>query len=421
MAPGHLLAKNTLLHLAGQIFSKGCLLLFYIFLTRRMSVESFGQFNFIISYVTLFAIPADFGLDIILTKRVSVGAVSSPTLTQLFRFKLAWTGAVTLLFVAASLFFLEKDLIVPGLLAGAGYFLFSLTSFTYGVYRGQERLDCEMWCNVLHKTLFVVPAILGLAIADFLAPGFSHHLVLVFACLVFASVLVLVFSLTMIRKLFVFLHEKAAGTSSSWIFPMMKKEAFPLMLVSLFTFVYFRIDTIMIKLLKGDFEVGQYSAAYTLMEGLMFIPGSFMIAFFPRLAKATANTSAFLGQVRLGGSILFAMALVICGGLYLFSDILVALVWGAGYLPSASTLKLLALALFVIHLNYLVTQSAIALNRERFYIKVTAGSAVMNIALNLAFIPLWGGNGAAVSTIITELMMGVVLGYTLLKTVQLPK
>ena len=69
---------------------------------------------------------------------------------------------------------------------------------------------------------------------------------------------------------------------------------------------------------------------------------------------------------------------------------------------SGEVLKILALAIPIIFWGYLMTQSLVALDRNRVYLTITAFAVLLNVLLNYWLIPEYGAEGAAIATVITE-------------------
>src|SRR3989338_4695615 len=63
------------------------------------------------------------------------------------------------------------------------------------------------------------------------------------------------------------------------------KGALPYGLLAILGLIYFRIDTLLLSYMRGNFETGIYSAGYKFLEALVFIPSSLAIVLFPTLAK----------------------------------------------------------------------------------------------------------------------------------------
>ena len=58
---------------------------------------------------------------------------------------------------------------------------------------------------------------------------------------------------------------------------------------NIFITINYRIDTVMLLILKDDATVGLYSAAYTLVLALNFIPASYINSIFPLISRLAAD------------------------------------------------------------------------------------------------------------------------------------
>ena len=65
----------------------------------------------------------------------------------------------------------------------------------------------------------------------------------------------------------------------------MLSTSFPLMINLLLATVFFRIDILLLKPMKGDTVVGYYGAAYKYIDGLNIIPAYFTQAIFPLMSR----------------------------------------------------------------------------------------------------------------------------------------
>ncbi|WP_208934744.1 polysaccharide biosynthesis C-terminal domain-containing protein [Paracidovorax avenae] len=73
----------------------------------------------------------------------------------------------------------------------------------------------------------------------------------------------------------------------------------------------------------------------------------------------------------------------------------------------------LFLAFVIVLPNYVLTQAAIAMDRERCYAAGAALAAVTNLVLNFLIVPDHGVRGAAAVVIATEAVLGGVLYFGL--------
>ena len=179
------------------------------------------------------------------------------------------------------------------------------------------------------------------------------------------------------------------------------------------TVLYFRSDIVLLEYFgqqQGD--VGQYSAAYRILEGIILLATPVAQITFRKLRLAENQQQFFRVLFLLIVSMLFAAILIITMGVLWGGDLIV-FVFGEEYRKAGDLLPLLLISMVFILPNYILTQGAIALNKEVGYAKIVVGVALLNIVLNLWLIPEFGAMGAAWATIVAEGILCIGLGVML--------
>jgi len=152
----------------------------------------------------------------------------------------------------------------------------------YGtIYEAKLRMEYSLLFNLASRVFLLVFVFLAIA---------NHSTLNVF---ILASV-----SATFLHNLLMVLFsKKLVKVSFDVDLPLMKqliKEAIPIAVASVFTVVYFRIDVLMLSFLRGDAEVGFYSAAYRLTDALVFLPAAFTTSTFPLMSKYFKDSFDFI-------------------------------------------------------------------------------------------------------------------------------
>jgi len=177
-------------------------------------------------------------------------------------------------------------------------------------------------------------------------------------------------------------------------------------LASVSTYLLYRLDQALIIWMIGEAELGLYSIAVVASEQLLLVSQASQIVNLPLTAgRAAADEGHTPMLLRLNlGMLVFTAAL-----LALAAPWLVPLCFGADF--AGSVPMLVALLPGVVFLGGArVLSSDLAgrgLIRQNSWRSVTA--LVANLALNLLFIPRWGGTGAAVATSIAYLLAFLLL------------
>ncbi len=97
---------------------------------------------------------------------------------------------------------------------------------------------------------------------------------------IYAALIVFIITLILVRKNFT----KFWAEIDFGFWKGLLKEAWPFALGVVFNLIYIRIGTIILSLIKTDYQVGLYNAAYALLFGFQAI-NLIHLAMFPRLSN----------------------------------------------------------------------------------------------------------------------------------------
>jgi len=383
------LLKNFWWQGLGQLGSRALGLLFYLLLPRLVSLEVYGQFSFALSLALMVLQPTlELGLDWVITKWVSRGDGSVVQQAVIIRVAIA----ILCLLLLPLLTLFGPSLAVLTMLYGY-LVLISAQRIGFAIQRGKEEMQIEGIASITQK---------GLAIASlvFLASTPLPPLWLAPLALLTSTALVTlgVWGVMAAKVVPLLWHPvNFRGLQAT------AKEGLMLGGVSLLGMIYFRVDSVMLGVLASDTEVGRYNLAYRLIEGAILVPSVVMAATFPSLAKGhqfrKLFRKIFLG---LGGMGLLFTAIVV-----VLAPLLLLLAYGEELQSQTQVLRWLALTLLPIYWGHLATQGLVALDRQRHYLRLTIGAVLLNVGLNWWLIPLEGAEGAAIATVITEVVMTI--------------
>jgi O-antigen/teichoic acid export membrane protein len=185
---------------------------------------------------------------------------------------------------------------------------------------------------------------------------------------------------------------------------LLLRISLPLGATMIVNYLYFRLDVVLLSILKGEDDVAIYGLAYRVLEGLMVLPAYFMLALFPEIARLTGQRERVDGIVRAALSVMEALALPLVLVFAVFAEDVIRVIAGHDFADAAWVLRILTLALGVSYLNGVYGNALPALGRQnqlfRWSLVVLAG----NLVVNLALIPPFGVIGAAVAVVLSELV-----------------
>lgn len=184
------------------------------------------------------------------------------------------------------------------------------------------------------------------------------------------------------------------------------KPIFYLLLSLIASDIYSKMDITMIGAMCSDSDVGYYSSAYKIVNMVLVIVTSITAVSLPALSKKAheekEDYKAFLNSLI---NLLIVFCSAACIGLTLISKELVVVFLGESFEEASTTLKILSSMILIKGIGDLVAyQHVVAVGRERILVPIRFISLFLNLVANYVFILVFGFNGAALATVLTELI-----------------
>jgi O-antigen/teichoic acid export membrane protein len=367
-------------------------------LGRVMGPAVFGQYSYILTLASLFAILQDGGFTTLIFRETArAGLTTQPDRPGLLALALGHLGATTALGLCLVPFFAADERLSLG--AAVLYFaLFTAAALISSRLKGRNNFAAEALWRAVIRTATALCAAVAL-----LVPGPGPAAVFIGLCLGQAIALATPFA----RPLWAV---RPRLTASREVYA----PCLAFLCISAATAVYFRCDIVLLRLLTPDpAEVGNYAAAYRLIEGVVMLATPLAHIFFRRLRVTLDDKAAFKRSFLLMLAVMIALSVFATAGGILLGPFILTLAFGDKYAAAIPLLSWLLASLPFILPNYVLTQALVALGRERYYAGVTVVAAACNIGLNLLLIPALAAKGAALATIATEaaLCAGLVLSF----------
>lgn len=188
----------------------------------------------------------------------------------------------------------------------------------------------------------------------------------------------------------------------------------PFLCIDLSTNIYFRSDLILLRVCQvSNFDIGQYAAAYRLIEITTILAAPFSIRIF-RKVRMLHNTK-FLQKTYIAKMFLASVIFGLAGSviIQLVGEPLVKYTYGTDFTQTPELLSILGWMIALLIPNTVLTQAALALNFEKSYALTATLAAIGNISLNFWLIPEFGTMATAYSSIATELIILVGLSISI--------
>jgi PST family polysaccharide transporter len=168
--------------------------------------------------------------------------------------------------------------------------------------------------------------------------------------------------------------------------------------------VFMRIDVVMLSKMTDMDTVGLYSSAANLMEVCTLVLIIFYILNLPAAAKGYRTIGTQIhDRIESNASQLFILVFLVFGFGFCFAQLIMPLVYGSSFVEADWILRILMVAFLIQAAESILAMSCLASDHHREVMYVVVGRAVVNIGLNLVFIPMMGALGAALATALSIL------------------
>ncbi len=385
--------KNAGWMFGTKLFTMAVSFLATLYVTRALGPTNYGQLSYAVSFVALFGFLASLGTEIILYRDLVRFPERRPSLLgTVLAIRLAAGAAAAALAIGIGWLLSTDDVstLLICILASA----FVLNSFQIIVYDFQARVDP------------VGPSVVAAGIS-LLLNALKVWLVLTGHGVIYVALLSLLESI-LYALCYTYIYVRRTRTSPlSWRFDGayardVLRDSVPLVVFSAFSIIYARIDQVLIKHMLDARAVGIYGAAAQVAELWVFIPGIILSAVSPAIVQAKGISETLylrrLGRVAAGVAV---MSVVIAAAVSLLAPWIISLLYGAAYLSGTEVLRVYVWGFVGTALGTVITQYFVTEN-DRYLLTVFAiAPTVLNVVLNIIWIPSYGIVGAAYATLIS--------------------
>ncbi len=401
-------AYNTAAQLIGKVVGIGISLFTVATLFRYLGVEGVGKYTTVFAFVAFFSVFADFGLQWTLVRELAVQKDKNRVFKNVLTLRII-TALVIYLIAFGSVWLFDYPIDVKwavGIIT-VSWFFTTVNSAFVGIFQNNYRLDISVTTDVIGRA--VIYLLILYAISNnygFVAIMSAYSIGTAVNC--FASAI-------LARR---FIKIGLGKEISYW--PTIFRQAFPIGIVLVFHFIYFKIDSLMLSWMKGLVDVGIYGTSYKLLEVLDSLPVMFLGASFPLITQYATNNdyrlnSAFQKQF----DFLSLIGFPIVAGTFVLAKPIIDLVGGrSGEFSSTATVSflnhpatavtVLQILVFVIAVSIfsnLYAYLIVSLGKQKDMVWPTIGFAIINIVLNLILIPTASYIGSSFATLITEVVV----------------
>jgi O-antigen/teichoic acid export membrane protein len=390
---------NTAWAIAAQVVAKAAGIVLFAAVARSVSKEDFGYFAFALSFTPLFLKFGADGVNIVLVREIARDRAGMPNLLRNALILRTQLDAVAFLLVSTAAYFMVDDArgYAAVLIVGTAWLVDDFTSIHLSVFKAFEKMQLFA---IVDGTNRIASALLVVSVA--LLGGDLIALCITYLA---GSVLALLVARGLLSRRFASRRSPVLGTASRLA---LLRSSLPIGLAALLAVGVFRIDMVMLQAIKGPAEVAIYGAAYVIFEAVLGLSWSITSALLPTLSRVR-HPMERIAIFKVAATTIVAVYVPLAILLPVISGWIVTGLYSDRYLAAESVLAVLAGAALCNAVANLAQTSAIVLGRGREIVAIAAVLLLVNVGMNLFAIPHYGFRGAAVTTLITEVLSAALL------------
>lgn len=395
------LVSRSAIVLASKVITALATAFWTVMAARTLLPSDYGNLAIVAGLIDLGAYLSDVGLQSIATRELATLSERetrrflSSTIYLKVLLSLVGTGAILIVaFVLPFGIGVQKVMLV----LGPSLFFSSLSTLTL-VFRARSTL---IWVLVISVASAVVSFAMTLAV--FLA----HGDVLAFAK---AQLIASIFSGVLTLAVVLWRYAPSLRPYPRHIASLFK-AALPIGLSTALIVIYYRLDVPILGLLASSAEVAKYTSAYRFLDGLTLLPASLQAIALPQISalmKRGTREVVDYSQRFLDMAIMLGCVLALL--LSFAAPYLLQILYAGRYGDATEVLRVLAWAGAATLVTNVFVPIIIVLGRTRSMLAVSAIGLVVNLSINILFIPRFGALAAAYATLATEIAVIVSYGF----------
>jgi O-antigen/teichoic acid export membrane protein len=398
-SPFSLLIKNALWLVFDRGFRFVLVFLTSVAVTRHLGPSANGALNQALATAAILAGLCDLGLDTIIRLEVikrpgEVDAIlSTATILRLLAALVLFPIYIGILLISTT------ETLPLGVLCGVGLTVAWPIGLVFDSwFQAQTQARYSVWAQNIGLTIGTLLK-LGGVMAGWSLTWFGWTAA---------------FEMLLAGGLLAFAYRRQQRHSKPWKFDgriatRLLAAAWPLAVTNLAILLYSKIDVILLAARVSQSEAGIYAAAIRISEMGYILPMVLVNTLFPLLAHLHGVDRARFDEVLRRLLAIVAWSGVLTAGLMCgLADRLIPLLYGPDFMAASTALTITAFNVIFAGLGAVRSQWLLLNGLQQYGLYYVGAGAILNVSLNSLLIPYWGGPGAALASVATQIFVVLV-------------
>lgn len=402
MAIARKIAYNAVISTIAKVLSTILALVGIGMITRYLGVEGFGKYATILAFFGFFIALSDLGLYSVATREISrKNADAKKIMGTIFSLRIIVSSVVAFVSPLLLLFLpYESDVKLGIFLVSISFAFASSYGLLNGVFQKYLIMDRVALTELCGKVIQI--GVIYYAVqAD---KGLSMIIMALLLSMLFNFIVLFIIS----RRYVPFVVHIDVAYWKKFL-----RLSLPMGVATFVTFLYIKMDTIILSIVGTQEEVGIYNAAYKIVDTLAFFPAMIIGLMLPLLSLFIFSDRIKFARIAdKTMKVFILMVIPIIIATLFMADFIMAVIGGGAFEDSVIVLRILIFASALIFFGHFYNNVLLAGNQQKKLMVALIIAAILNVTANIVFIPIFSYMASAIISVITELFV-VVAGATL--------
>ena len=413
MSQVKIIFKNMSWLVISQIIASICGFIWTILIARYLGVSDYGILGFAISLTAILGFTMDWGIGTHIVRHISTDNDSAPKyLGNAIPLKSLFScGTIILTLIILILMKSNELTITVTLLFSIEMIIKSFIGLLQGSFQAFEEGKYQGIGNTILNTLLLIFILISI-FSDLGIYAITMSYIL-------ANAIALVYSYYVLNKNIT----KPKFEFDKNFCKTITLASIPFAVTGILYSLYYSIDVVMLTNLIGNYPTGIYNATYKLISVLTLFYSIYSAVIFPVMSKFYKNDEKLL-IISFEKSLKYLMLAIIPIAIstMIYSKDIIHFVYGHQYDAASSVLSILIWTVCLLFISGPGNTLLNASHKEKSVTKIYALAAIFNIMLNFIMIPYLSYDGAAITTVLSDMLIVIIqskiiykLGYKLNK------
>lgn len=185
--------------------------------------------------------------------------------------------------------------------------------------------------------------------------------------------------------------------------------------------LYSKVDITMLGSMTNQTDTGLYSNSHKIIDIITTLCISISAVFLPRLSFYYQNDKReFYNLINYGIEILSFITIPMSVGLFILAPEAISIMYGDSFAPAATTIRIFVPLIIIKSFGNLICyQLVIATGNEKKRLPAYFIAAITNIILNAILIPEFSQDGAAIASVVSEILVNGIQLFAMIKILDL--